>query len=53
MPANIRFSDTGDPLGHQLVDPQQRADYQRAQRAREQLARELGRETPGHELDIS
>jgi conjugative relaxase-like TrwC/TraI family protein len=45
--------DTGDPLGHQPVDPQQRADYQRAQRAREQLARELGRETSGHELDIS
>ncbi len=45
--------DTGDPLGHQPVDPQQRADYQRAQRAREQLARELGRETPGYGLDIS
>jgi hypothetical protein len=42
----------GDPLGPQPADREQRADYQRAQRAREQLARELGRETPGHEIDI-
>ena len=45
--------DTRDPLGHQPVDPQRRAQYQRAERAREQLARELERENPGHELDIS
>jgi DNA repair exonuclease SbcCD ATPase subunit len=45
--------DSGDPLGPQPADREQRADYERVQRAREQLARELGRETPGHELDIS
>jgi hypothetical protein len=45
--------DSGDPLGAQPADREQRAEYQRAQRAREQLARDLGRETPGHEIDIS
>jgi conjugative relaxase-like TrwC/TraI family protein len=45
--------DSGGPLGPQPADREQRADYQGAQRAREQLARELGHETPGHQLDIS
>jgi chromosome segregation ATPase len=46
------ITDTGDQLGPQPVDREQRADYERAKRACEQLAHELGRETPGHELEI-
>jgi conjugative relaxase-like TrwC/TraI family protein len=42
----------GDPLGTRPADPQQRDDYERALRAGDQLAQELGRQAPGHELDI-
>jgi len=42
----------GDPLGTRPADPQQRDDYERALRASDQLAQELGRQAPGHELDI-
>ena len=41
-----------DPLGPCPTDPQRRDDYERALRARDQLAHQLGRQTPGHELDI-
>jgi hypothetical protein len=44
---------TGHPLGDRPVDAEQRHDYERAERAREQLAQELGREAPGHDLDVS
>jgi hypothetical protein len=40
-------------LGDLPVNADQRHDYERAERAREQLAQELGRETPGHDLDVS
>jgi len=43
----------GDPLGAAPANAEQRHDYERAERAREQLARELGRDAPGHELDLS
>ena len=46
------ISATGDPLGDRPAAAEQRHDYERAERAREQLAQELGRETPGRELDI-
>jgi hypothetical protein len=46
------ISATGDPLGDRPAAADQRVDYERAERAREQLAQELGRETPGRELDI-
>ena len=42
----------GDPLVAPPADAEQCHDYQRAQRAREQLAQELGRQPPGHELDV-
>jgi hypothetical protein len=41
-----------DPRGTRPADPQQRLDYQRALRARDQLAQQLARQTPGHELDV-
>ena len=44
------ISVTGDPLGDPPAAAEQRHDYERAQRAREQLAQELGRET--RELDV-
>jgi conjugative relaxase-like TrwC/TraI family protein len=47
------ITDTRDPLGPAPADPGQRADYERAQQAREQLAHELGREAPSHELELS
>jgi hypothetical protein len=47
------ITDTSDPLGPQPAQREQRADHERAQRAREQLAHELERETPSHELDLS
>ncbi len=37
-----------DPLGTRPADPQQRDDYERALRARDQLAHQI----PGHELDV-
>jgi hypothetical protein len=46
------ISATGDPLGDRPAAAEQRHDYERAERAREHLAQELGRETPGRELDI-
>jgi hypothetical protein len=46
------ISATGDPLGDRPAAAEQRHDYERAERAREQLAQELERETPGRELDI-
>jgi conjugative relaxase-like TrwC/TraI family protein len=45
--------DTGDPLGPQPTDREQRADRERAQRALDQLAHALSREAPGHQLEIS
>jgi hypothetical protein len=44
---------TGHPLGDRPVDAEQRHDYERAERARERLAQDLGREAPGHDLDVS
>ena len=41
-----------DPLGTRPADPQHRDDYERALRARDQLAHQLGRQTTGHELDV-
>jgi conjugative relaxase-like TrwC/TraI family protein len=41
---------TGNPLGDRPTDAEQRHDYERAERAREQLAQELERETPGSDL---
>ena len=46
------ITEGGDPLETRPADPQQRHDYERAVRARDQLAHELGRETPRHELDV-
>jgi len=43
----------GHPLGDLPAGSERRHDYERAERAREQLAQELGRQPPGHELDIS
>jgi hypothetical protein len=43
--------DTGDELGPRPTDREQRVDYERARRAREQLTR--ARDTPGHEVDVS
>jgi hypothetical protein len=41
-----------DPLATSPTDPHQRDDYQRALRTHDQLAHQLGRQTPGHQLDI-
>jgi hypothetical protein len=46
------ISASGGPLGDRPAAAEQRRDYERAERAREQLEQELGRETPGRELDI-
>jgi conjugative relaxase-like TrwC/TraI family protein len=46
------ITDTQDALGPPPPDPAQRADYERAQQAREQLAHELGRDPPSHELEL-
>jgi conjugative relaxase-like TrwC/TraI family protein len=43
----------GDRLGDRPADTHQRHDYERAERAREQLAQELGRQAHGHDLDVS
>jgi hypothetical protein len=43
----------GGPLGDLPVDAEQRHDYERAERARERLAQELGRDAPAHDLDVS
>lgn len=45
--------DGDNPLGGPPAATDQRHDYERAQRAREQLAQELGLQPPGHELDIN
>jgi hypothetical protein len=42
-----------DLLGPEPVDADQRRAYQRAARARAQLDRELGRDTPGQEFDLA
>ena len=47
------ISAAGDPLGDRPAAAEQRHDYERAERARKQLAQELGRETPGHDLDVN
>jgi hypothetical protein len=47
------ITDTRDPIGPPPADPRQRADYERAQQACEQLAHELGRDTPSHQLELS
>jgi conjugative relaxase-like TrwC/TraI family protein len=47
------IEERGGPLGEAPAGGEQRNDYERAERAREQLARELGREAPGHEMDVS
>jgi conjugative relaxase-like TrwC/TraI family protein len=39
-------------LGAPPTDAEQRHDYERAERAREALAQELGREAPTHDLDV-
>jgi hypothetical protein len=41
-----------DPLATRPADPQQRDGYERALRTRDQLAHQLGRQAPGHELDM-
>lgn len=46
------ITEHGDALGDLPAASQQRHDYERAERAREQLVRELGREAPEHDLDI-
>jgi conjugative relaxase-like TrwC/TraI family protein len=43
--------DGGDLLGDLPAASEQRHDYERAERARERLAQELGRQMPEHELD--
>jgi hypothetical protein len=45
--------DGDSPLGAPPAHVEQRHDYERAQRAQEQLAHELGRQPAGHEIDIS
>jgi hypothetical protein len=45
--------DPRNPLGPEPTDPAARVDYERAQRAREQLAHELGRDDPGHQLAVT
>jgi conjugative relaxase-like TrwC/TraI family protein len=47
------ITDTHDPLGPPPSDAGQRADHERAQQVREQLAHELGRDPPSHELELS
>jgi conjugative relaxase-like TrwC/TraI family protein len=42
----------GDPLGDRPAAAEQRHEYERAHRAREQLLRELGREAPGADLEV-
>jgi hypothetical protein len=46
------ITDSDDPLGPRPADREQRVDYERADRARDQFAHELGRDTPGHEIDL-
>jgi conjugative relaxase-like TrwC/TraI family protein len=46
------ITNTDDTLGPAPTDPATRADYERAQQAREQLTHELGRESPSHELEL-
>jgi len=43
------ITDTHNPLGPPPTDPHQRADYQRARQALQQL----GRDAPSHELDLT
>jgi conjugative relaxase-like TrwC/TraI family protein len=47
------ITDPHDTLGPLPSDPTQRADYERAQQAREQLAHELGHDDPSRELELS
>jgi len=47
------ISAPGDPLGDRPATAEQLHDYERAERAREELAQQLGRETPGHQLDLN
>jgi hypothetical protein len=47
------ITDTQDALGPPPADPAARADYERVQQAREQLAHELGRDPAGHELELT
>jgi hypothetical protein len=44
--------DGESPLGAPPAHVEQRHDYERAQRARETLAQELGHEAPAHDLDV-
>jgi conjugative relaxase-like TrwC/TraI family protein len=46
------ISQPGDPLGAPPTDSEQRHDYERAQREREELAQELERQPPGHEVEV-
>jgi conjugative relaxase-like TrwC/TraI family protein len=46
------ITDTQDALGQRPAEPERRADYERAQQAREQLAHELGRDPPSYELEL-
>jgi chromosome segregation ATPase len=46
------ITDTDNPLGQRPDSREQRVDYERAERARHQLARELGHDTSGHEIDL-
>jgi chromosome segregation ATPase len=47
------ITDPQDTLGPPPSDPTQHADYEQAQQACEQLAHELGRNEPSHQLDLS
>jgi conjugative relaxase-like TrwC/TraI family protein len=47
------ITDPHDTLGPLPSDQTQRADYERAQQAREQLAHELGHDDASHQLDLS